>query len=107
MQSCELRLGGDENGDVGVCFFPQGEKSSIGAPCRGKVSGQGGSPCALQQCKSSERAIERDPRVVENLLKLDGCGRSVAQRQVRLTSQVHRIERCQSRWRGLPEFGRS
>jgi hypothetical protein len=42
MQPCELRLGSDENGNVGVCLFPQGEKIPIGAPCRGKVSGQSG-----------------------------------------------------------------
>ena len=97
-----FRLGGSENGNVGVGVFPQSEEIFVGgersdASCVGFRSLRGlglQSICArhpeTRECSSP--AVQDDSIVVANLLKLGSRGITQSRGQVCLSANIDMIE---------------
>ena len=79
MQFRVLRLGFLQDGDVGIGVLPEGEEVLILGAGLHRIAGEGVSAGEVKvkvgQC--AKREVQHDPTVIEQLLKLGGCGAAV------------------------------
>ena len=92
LQPCVLRFCGDEDGDVRVRVFPEGEEILIGRLGFGGVALHGVSPADLEIRECSDGFIEYNAAMVDDFLEL-GCRPSPLTRSKKnLAADKDRIE---------------
>ena len=72
-----LGFGGDEDGDVGVGVFPEGEEILIGGAGLGGIARESVGTGQAEMGECTQRAVDHDAAVVDKPLKLCGCGTAV------------------------------
>src|SRR4029077_831607 len=92
LQLCVFGLGGDENGNVRVGVFPEGEKILIGGVGFYGVALDGIGSADLEMCECADGFIGHDPAMSENFLELRSGFGCVMRVQIQLTPKIRRVE---------------
>src|SRR5208282_189416 len=87
-----LRLGLLQKRKAGVGVFPKREEILIGSPRLRGVSSQSVSSAQSQVSQRTDRFVQHDARVIENLLEFRGAGRALLRHQIRYAAQINRVK---------------
>src|SRR6516162_2827972 len=87
-----LRLGLLVDGDVSVGILPEDEKVLVGGTGLRLVAFQKIGARELQVCQRSEREIQHDPTMINDLLELRGRFLALLRQQVALPAKVNGVQ---------------
>jgi hypothetical protein len=73
---------GDEDGNIRVGVFPEGQEIVIGSPGFDDISDEHVSTREAEMSEHANLGIQDDAGMIEDFLKLGGCGGAVVQMQV-------------------------
>src|ERR1019366_7457927 len=79
----------DEDGDVGVGIFPEGEEVLIRRTCFGRIALHGVSTCQSEACQRAPWEVRHKAVVVDELLKLRCRSVAVVEHEIRFSTQIN------------------